>query len=106
MREYQGADTSGVYQDKTMSYDGYGRLLTKHVPEQNADTATVYAYNSDDTVQAVTEARGASGTYGYNNRHEVTSINYNLPARLLPPSNCTHHPELSATPTPLHAPPH
>jgi YD repeat-containing protein len=69
----------GTYQDTTMSYDGYGRLQSKHVPEQNASTATVYAYNANDTIYSVTDARGASATYGYNNRHAVTSINYSAP---------------------------
>src|SRR5260370_27495721 len=36
VRQYQGADTSGTYQDTSLTYDGYGRLLTRHVPEQNA----------------------------------------------------------------------
>ena len=79
-RQYQGADTSGVYQDASMTYDGYGRLLTKHVPEQNAGTAITYAYNPDDTVLSVTDARGATATYGYNNRHLATSITYSAPA--------------------------
>ena len=76
VRQWTGAENGGgAYQDTTMSYDGYGRLKTKHVPEQNAGTATVYAYNSDDTIQSVTDARGASATYSYNNRHLITSIN-------------------------------
>ena len=59
-----------------MSYDGYGRLQTKHVPEQTAGTATTYSYNNDDTINTVTDARGASATYSYvgNNRHLVTGI--------------------------------
>lgn len=77
VRQYQGADTSGTLQDTTLGYDGYGRLQSKHVPEQNAGTATVYAYNADDTVQSVTDARGASATYTYNNnRRLVTRISY------------------------------
>src|SRR5437588_597736 len=31
----QTDNSSGTYQDTTMNYDGYGRLQTKHVPEQN-----------------------------------------------------------------------
>ena len=90
VRQFQGNDQSGVYQDTTMSYDGYGRLQTKHVPEQDANTATVYAYNSDDTVSSATDARGASATYGYNNRHQATSINYNAPAGITATSNVTY----------------
>jgi hypothetical protein len=79
VRQVQGPDYSAVYQDTTMSYDGYARLQTKHVPEQNAGTATVYTYNADDTLYSVTDARGASATYGYNGRHLFTSINYAAP---------------------------
>jgi YD repeat-containing protein len=89
VRQFQGADTSGTYQDTTMTYDGYGRLLTKHVPEQNAGTATIYAYNTDDSVQSVTDARGASATYSYNGRHLVTGISYSAPAGITPTSNVT-----------------
>src|SRR5688572_20094084 len=62
VREYAGAEGSGTYQDTTVTYDGYGRLKTKHVPEQNAGTATTWDYNADDTVQKTTDARGASQT--------------------------------------------
>jgi YD repeat-containing protein len=85
VRQYQGADTSTVYQDTTMSYDGYGRLLTKHVPEQQVDPNnssstdhTTYVYNSDDTVYSVTDARGAVSIYGYNGRRQVTSATHTL----------------------------
>jgi len=84
VRQFQGTDQSGVYQDTIMSYDGYGRLAAKHVPEQNAGANTIYAYNADNTVSSVTDARGVATTFGYNGRHLVTSINYpavqNLPA--------------------------
>lgn len=80
MRQYQGNDQRGVYQDTTMSYDGYGRLQNKHLPEQNAGANTVYAYNSDGTVHTVTDARGASATYAYNNnRGLVSHISYDPP---------------------------
>ncbi|MDX6530034.1 MAG: hypothetical protein QOH41_2324 [Blastocatellia bacterium] len=68
------------YQNTTMSYDGYGRLQSKHVPQQDVGTATVYAYNPDDTVQSVTDARGASAIYYYTARHLVASIAYSAPA--------------------------
>lgn len=76
-RQYQGVEGGGVFQDTTMSYDGYGRLQTTHVPEQTANTATTYGYNNDDTIQSVTDARGANATYEYNNnRRLVTHISY------------------------------
>jgi len=77
VREYAGSESSGTYQDTTMTYDGYGRLKTKHVPEQNG--VTTWDYNADDTVQKVTDARGASQTFAYSNRHLPTSITYAAP---------------------------
>lgn len=78
LRQWAGAENGGgAYQDTSMSYDGYGRLQSKHMPEQNAGTATVYAYNSDNTIQSVTDARGASATYEYNNgRHLVNHVSH------------------------------
>jgi YD repeat-containing protein len=91
-RQFSGTDQSGVYQDTTMSYDGYGRLLTKHSPEQQDQsgnpTHATYAYNPDDTVHQVSDARGASATYTYNNgRHLINEIDYNAPSGVTPTSN-------------------
>jgi len=80
VRQYAGTDQSTTYQDTTMNYDGYGRTQSKHMPEQNVGTATVFTYNSDDTIASVTDARGAVATYAYNNnRHLVTGITYTNP---------------------------
>ena len=76
-RQWAGAENGGgAYQDTTMTFDGYGRLQSIHVPEQNASTATVYAYNPDDTIQSVTDARGADASYTYNSRHLLTGVAY------------------------------
>jgi len=78
----------GTCQKTALTYDGYGRLETKHVPEQDAGTATVFAYKPDDTIESVTDARGASATYGYNNsRHLVNTITYSAPSGITPTSN-------------------
>ena len=90
IREYSGAEGSGTFQDTLMSYDGFGRLKTKHAPQQNAGTNTVWAYNADDTVSSRTDARGASTTYGYNNRHMVMSINYSAPSGIPIPAPVTY----------------
>ena len=72
---------SGSCQQTTMTYDGFGRLKSNHVPEQDADAVTTWDYNNDDTVHSVTDARGASATYGYNNnRHLVNTITYSAPS--------------------------
>jgi YD repeat-containing protein len=79
LRQYSGSETSGSFQDTAITYDGFGRLKTKHVPEQAVGTVTTWNYNADDTVQRVTDARGASRTLGYNQRHLPTSIIYAVP---------------------------
>jgi len=54
-------------------------LRNKHLPEQDSNTATVYAYNGDDTLLSVTDARGASAIYAYNNRNLITNISHTVP---------------------------
>jgi YD repeat-containing protein len=93
-RRWAGAENGGgAYQDSVLTYDGYGRLQTKHVPEQRDSsgnpTHTTWAYNSDDTVLTITDARGASATYGYNGRHLVTGITYSAPAGITATANAT-----------------
>ena len=85
VRQYAGAEGSGTFQETTMTYDGYGRLNTKHLPEQQIDPNnsastdhTTWEYNSDDTIQKITDARGAVSSFLYNSRHSVTEISYSL----------------------------
>jgi YD repeat-containing protein len=95
VRQWAGAENGGgAYQDTTMGYDGYGRLQTKHAPEQRDQsdnpTYTTYSYNSDDTINSVTDARGASATYIYNNyRHLVNEIHYSAPSGVTATANVT-----------------
>jgi len=100
-RQYQGTEASGIYHEIWMTYDGYGRLNTKHVPEQQANATisgstdhTIWAYNVDDTVLSVTDARGVTATFGYNTRHLLTAINHpaaqNLPASVPATANVTY----------------
>jgi YD repeat-containing protein len=70
----QRAGTSGPEQNTVMSYDGHGRQLTSKSPIESAPTS--YAYNADDTLQMMTDARGVVTTYAYNDRHLVTSVTY------------------------------
>lgn len=87
VRQYDGLDSpSGVYQETTMTYDGFGRMLTKHTPEQKLDVNnlastdhTTWDYNTDGTIQKVTDARGVYSSLSYNNRQLVTGITYGLP---------------------------
>jgi YD repeat-containing protein len=77
VKQYAGG-TGGTYQETTIEYDGHGRLWTRKLPSQ--DYATTYAYNYDDTVYSVTDARGSTATYSYNNRHLVINISYSAPS--------------------------
>jgi YD repeat-containing protein len=70
------AGVSGSSQITTMSYDGYGRLSTRHLPAQDTNRLTAWTYNGDGAVETVTDARGVKVTYGYNSRHLVTSVAY------------------------------
>lgn len=73
------AEASGVEQVTTMTYDGHGRLKSRHVPQQGAGVSTSYAYNPDDTPDTVTDGRGAVTTYSYNNsRHLLSGVTYTL----------------------------
>ena len=81
VRQYAGAEGSATYQDTIMTYDGYGRLKTKHVPEEDIGTKTTWTYNADDTIDTVTDARGAVTTLGYagSNRGLVKTATHMLP---------------------------
>jgi len=80
VRQYAGAEGSGTYQDTTMTYDGYGRLKTKHVPEQLAGVSITWDYNADDTIQKITDGRGAitALSYSTNKRKLVSSVTHTL----------------------------
>ena len=77
---YNGRDqlvnSNQAGQWRGFAYDGYGRLLARDTPEQGHVS---YSYNADDTTNVVTDARGATTTFGYNPRHLVTSITYGVP---------------------------
>jgi YD repeat-containing protein len=75
---------AGQTPTRSFTYDGFGRLQSRTTPEQGA---TTYSYFPDDTLQTVTDARTATTTFGYNNRHLVTSITYGVPASVAATSN-------------------
>jgi YD repeat-containing protein len=62
---------------RSFGYDVYGRLQTRTTPEQGT---TTYSYFADDTVQTVTDARGATTTFAYNARRLPTSITCGVPS--------------------------
>lgn len=63
-------------QPRSFAYDGHGRLATRTTPEQGA---TSYSYFANDTVQTITDARGATTNFTYNGRDLVTDISYGVP---------------------------
>jgi YD repeat-containing protein len=80
--------SQGSYQDATFEYDGFGRLRTRHLPQQQADPNnqdttdhTTWTYNADDTVNTITDARGAVTAYGYagTKRRLLTSVTFTQP---------------------------
>ena len=80
VRQYAGPQTSSTYQDTTMTFDGYGRPQTRHLPQENSGTGSTWTYNADDSVNTVTDARGAVTTLGYagTNRGLVKTITHTL----------------------------
>ncbi|MGB7201465.1 MAG: VCBS repeat-containing protein [Pyrinomonadaceae bacterium] len=82
IREYAGSDTSATFQDTTATFDGHGRLVTSHRPEQrdasNNLKYTTYSYNADDSISDVTDGRGIETEYTYNSRGLVTSVGWNV----------------------------
>jgi YD repeat-containing protein len=83
VRQYSGAapsqepsTESSAYQTTTLTYDGHGRLKSRHTPGQNAGAATAYEYFGDDTLKTVTDARGVKTSFLYNARHLVTNVTY------------------------------
>lgn len=68
--------SNGTGQTTTTTYDGYGRLATRHTPMQASGTYTSYSYNNDDTVYEMTDARAVVTRYAYNNRQLTTGISY------------------------------
>jgi YD repeat-containing protein len=84
VKQYQGADTSSVFQTTTATFDGHGRLKTSHKPEQQnsngTPTYTTYNYNVDDRISQMTDARGAGTNYLYNLRGLLEQIGYTVPS--------------------------
>lgn len=71
-------------QTRTFVYDGYGRLKSRTTPEQGTST---YSYFADDAVQTITDARGATTTFAYNNRRLPTSITFGSPSGVAATAN-------------------
>jgi len=73
------AGESGTGQLTSMTYDGYGRLKTRHLPQQDANLSTNYEYYDDGALKQVKDARQAWTKYIYNDRNLVTKVQYGSP---------------------------
>lgn len=74
VKQFQGPDSSGIYQEIEKLFDGYGRLVSRKDPVQT--TATTYTYNADSQPLTVTDARGVTQTFIYNDRELPTRVSY------------------------------
>jgi RHS repeat-associated protein len=72
-------------QTRSFEYDGHARLWHKTTPEQGT---TTYLYWDDDTLQSITDARGAKASHDYSGRHLPVSTTYDLTG-VIPGQNVT-----------------
>jgi YD repeat-containing protein len=85
-KQYAGSTSSSTFQESSVEYDGYGRVYRTHAPEQftiglgssEVPTYTTFTYNADDTRATITDGRGATTAFTYNNRHLVTQVDYSV----------------------------
>lgn len=82
----QLTNVNHVSQNRTFTYDGYGRLATRTTPEQGQ---TTFSYYLNDLTKTVTDARGAVATFLYNLRGMVTDINYTVTGAVAATPNVT-----------------
>ncbi|MBO0797452.1 MAG: S8 family serine peptidase, partial [Blastocatellia bacterium] len=73
IEHFNGDNDGGAKQERTFSYDGYKRLQSRTTPE--AGTVS-YEYWENDLVKKVSDARGISTQFTYNNRNLLTDIDY------------------------------
>ncbi len=86
VRQFAGAAPSpddlscpnGTCQKTEYTYDGFGRLKTKHLPEQSANAVTSWTYNGDDSINTIVDGRGAIASFSYlgTNRGLVKSVTH------------------------------
>jgi len=69
----------GSCQFTKMTYDGHGRMKTQHLPEYNTGANTSWNYNPDDTIQSITDPRGAITSFLYNSRKLPETVSYSVP---------------------------
>ena len=65
-----------THQDVTMTYDGFGRMKTRHYPIEDPSAATTWNYNPDGSIAQIVDPRNAITDFTYNNRGLATQIAY------------------------------
>ena len=85
----ESAGTSGSSRTNSLTYDGYGRLVSEIRPIEGVGSlGTRYTYFADDTIQTVTDPRNVISTYSYNSRTLLTGVSFNT-------GNATNIPSVS-----------
>ncbi len=78
--QYAGTESaSNTNQTVSMSYDGHGRMKTRHYPIEDSDRETSWIYNIDDSIQQVIDPRGAITSFSYDSRGLMSQISYSVP---------------------------
>jgi hypothetical protein len=78
-QQHAGTENSNDFREISAAFDGHGRLKARHAPEQAANKFTTYTYYADDKPQTITDARGATKHYSYNNLGLIQQINWTVP---------------------------
>lgn len=68
----------GLCQITTTAYDGYGRIYSKHLPQQGIGEFTFYEYYANNQLKKITDGRGAWKNLAYNGRGLVSQITYGV----------------------------
>ena len=68
-----------TYQDVTMTFDGHGRMKTRHYPIEDTGTTTTWNHNLDDSISQVVDPRGAITDMTYSSRGLTTQVAYTPP---------------------------
>ncbi len=65
-----------THQDVAMTYDGFGRMKTRHYPIEDSAAATTWNYNPDGSIAQIVDPRNAITDFTYNSRGLATQIAY------------------------------
>jgi hypothetical protein len=79
-RQYAGTETSSTFQDVTTTYDGHGRLKTRHYPIEDQNANTTYNYNVDDSVSSIIDPRGVTENHIFNSLGLLEQVSWMVPS--------------------------